>query len=604
MASENFYDVADAILEGNDFERSLVIDQQLEDIKINYLNDKNYIIHNRKSIDYINNLMTLLEYFSKKGNSMFYAELLKEISIKNNNYGMEYYYQIVIGLKEDNQENKEFLEENYKIAIKYAIMNKNEDTIFSLYNSLVWHYVYADDYIMAMRNIASIEKYVKSTLNKIRFFELKFIYYYNLSNFEEALDMLKKQDYLMNNDEIDYKTIENKNNIIVTKYFHYSVVYSKLEDYDNAIFYANKLIAYVSKVNDPYILIQGYTGLLYAKLNKNITEGSLELFDKIDTILNENDVKSRIFIIVNKKTMMALYYKKTKQYKKLLEHLIEFEKFSAKEDPYGMPEVIEKLAEAYMLNGLYEEALKYKEIEVENMENKLNDKIISVSTIINEEVDNNIIAKEKKRLDEKLVIQEGKMLKTRQREEMIVKNFYINLIVFFSILILCVLLYSFYNKNKRLIYKDYLTGLPNRKYIRDKINYLSKKNKDISVILLDLDYFKNINDSYGHDIGDEVLKIIKEVIYSAIRKGDIVARVGGEEFLVLAKNNKTVMQLAERIREAIENYDYSDIKEGLVITASLGIGTNVAAKSYEDIFQEADENLYKAKNSGRNKVVY
>ncbi|MGA1940797.1 GGDEF domain-containing protein [Arcobacter sp. YIC-310] len=154
---------------------------------------------------------------------------------------------------------------------------------------------------------------------------------------------------------------------------------------------------------------------------------------------------------------------------------------------------------------------------------------------------------------------------------------------------------------------DELTGL----YKRDVLNVFIKKifekakrKKSIfSFIMIDIDDFKNINDTYGHQKGDEVLSKISSLIKKNIRKMDIAFRYGGEELCVIFPdtNKDDTFQIAEKIRLAI----FEEYKDEMKITISIGISSNENIhdkQNEEDIIKKADELLYKAKNSGKNQV--
>ncbi len=154
---------------------------------------------------------------------------------------------------------------------------------------------------------------------------------------------------------------------------------------------------------------------------------------------------------------------------------------------------------------------------------------------------------------------------------------------------------------------DYLTGLYNRRYFFDmaeKFFNMAKRNKkNISVAMLDIDFFKRINDKYGHDKGDEVLKVVAQNLKNQFRDSDILARVGGEEFCacILDKEYSESIKIAERIRKSIENIKIKANKEYIPITISIGLISGLS-NSLEDIIKLADELLYEAKESGRNRV--
>lgn len=148
---------------------------------------------------------------------------------------------------------------------------------------------------------------------------------------------------------------------------------------------------------------------------------------------------------------------------------------------------------------------------------------------------------------------------------------------------------------------DFLTGLYTRNYFHE---YLSKNSiKSSSILLLDIDFFKKINDTYGHLIGDKVLYKVSAICKENIRREDIAVRYGGEEFIILLENaTDSISQLvAERIRKKIEQIKQID-NLTLSFTVSIGIATYKKNQSPIELIQQADSALYKAKFSGRNQV--
>jgi two-component system cell cycle response regulator len=159
---------------------------------------------------------------------------------------------------------------------------------------------------------------------------------------------------------------------------------------------------------------------------------------------------------------------------------------------------------------------------------------------------------------------------------------------------------------------DSLTGLYNRHYLNAHLDNLVRQalnnNKPLSMIIMDVDHFKAVNDTYGHDIGDQVLKQIAEMIIKSIRSADLAARFGGEEFVVLMPETDAQQGLdaAERIRKTVEKMPMKVTHEVGHINKTVSIGVaflNDMGDSGQALIKRADEALYKAKHSGRNKVL-
>ena len=131
-----------------------------------------------------------------------------------------------------------------------------------------------------------------------------------------------------------------------------------------------------------------------------------------------------------------------------------------------------------------------------------------------------------------------------------------------------------------------------------------RNNTPLSVILLDIDYFKAVNDAHGHLAGDAVLKDIAKVLLDAVRSNDVVARWGGEEMLVVAKgcDLNTAMQLAEKIRAQIAAHEFAWGGATFKVTASFGVAQVTTRENRAALFARADRALYVAKESGRNRI--
>ncbi|MBY5810221.1 PleD family two-component system response regulator [Rhizobium leguminosarum] len=159
---------------------------------------------------------------------------------------------------------------------------------------------------------------------------------------------------------------------------------------------------------------------------------------------------------------------------------------------------------------------------------------------------------------------------------------------------------------------DPLTGLYNRRYLDNHLNVLFNRSmargRPLSVLITDIDRFKHVNDTYGHDGGDEVLREFSSRVRSTIRGADLACRYGGEEFVVVMPDTspEIAAAVAERLRAAIENAPFmlKHSGEALNVTASFGIASRIASVLTPDqLMKQADLALYEAKNTGRNRVV-
>lgn len=161
----------------------------------------------------------------------------------------------------------------------------------------------------------------------------------------------------------------------------------------------------------------------------------------------------------------------------------------------------------------------------------------------------------------------------------------------------------------KLSVTDGLTGLYNIRYFKmlletEIVMTRTDASKKFALVMSDVDHFKHFNDTYGHPVGDLVLKEVANVLKNAVRSSDIVARYGGEEMIALLRGSslKDALQVAEKLRRAIENAQVKDEKNTYQVTASLGVATYKITDNVETIVKRVDDGLYKAKESGRNRV--
>ncbi len=172
------------------------------------------------------------------------------------------------------------------------------------------------------------------------------------------------------------------------------------------------------------------------------------------------------------------------------------------------------------------------------------------------------------------------------------------------LLLIFIVFYIYKQRNQRelefLSNTDSLTGLKNRRYIDHILQ--NQINKKFSVIILDIDHFKQINDTYGHLVGDEVLVEVATLLKGNVNANDIIGRWGGEEFIIICKNTSAMEAqiLANRVRTLLENKKFRNCEK---ITGSFGVSEAQKDLTIKDVLHNADSALYKAKNEGRNKVV-
>ncbi|MGE4497097.1 MAG: diguanylate cyclase [Deferribacterales bacterium] len=160
--------------------------------------------------------------------------------------------------------------------------------------------------------------------------------------------------------------------------------------------------------------------------------------------------------------------------------------------------------------------------------------------------------------------------------------------------------------------RDPLTGLNNRRFLEEFTEILTadtkRRQKNMGILMCDLDYFKKVNDDLGHETGDRVLQILATIMKGSVRSSDIIIRYGGEEFLIIikdAEDDESVMSVAEKIRQNMEAHEMR-VSPHVTLKKTLSIGVSIFPKDTENFWQAikfADISLYKAKEAGRNRVM-
>ncbi|NEZ46887.1 diguanylate cyclase [Clostridium niameyense] len=165
---------------------------------------------------------------------------------------------------------------------------------------------------------------------------------------------------------------------------------------------------------------------------------------------------------------------------------------------------------------------------------------------------------------------------------------------------------KFRDETSHMAYFDGLTDLPNRNRFYREINNELKENKCFAIIFLDLDKFKNINDMYGHCIGDKILCVVSSRIKNILKKGDIIARFGGDEFIILLKNIKDKCKVKKVVLKILESFKEDINLDGENINVKISIGISFFPDDGQDIktlIDNADKAMYKAKKLGKDKFV-
>jgi diguanylate cyclase (GGDEF)-like protein len=167
---------------------------------------------------------------------------------------------------------------------------------------------------------------------------------------------------------------------------------------------------------------------------------------------------------------------------------------------------------------------------------------------------------------------------------------------------------------EKLLVRDYLTGLYNRKFFMERfveeLAWAGRYNEPLSFMILDIDHFKKINDTYGHSCGDEVLRQLAKTLSTELRAHDILARYGGEEFVILLSNTtlEEACEAAEKLRKAVQSASLGCDQNNIKIPVSISIGVSSTDNDFDPVpdrlIVRGDRALYEAKAAGRNRVMF
>ncbi len=152
---------------------------------------------------------------------------------------------------------------------------------------------------------------------------------------------------------------------------------------------------------------------------------------------------------------------------------------------------------------------------------------------------------------------------------------------------------------------DQLTGLYNRRYFYSAIETIKRSTKEFSLAMVDLDNFKKINDTYGHEVGDAVLKDLSEILMNSMSENDIAVRWGGEEFILFMPGTdmNSAEKMLEKMLESIREHQVNFAGKSINFTATIGLASGNDLQKYEQVINTADQMLYYGKNNGKNRII-
>jgi diguanylate cyclase (GGDEF)-like protein len=161
---------------------------------------------------------------------------------------------------------------------------------------------------------------------------------------------------------------------------------------------------------------------------------------------------------------------------------------------------------------------------------------------------------------------------------------------------------------ERQAHSDALTGVGNRHYLEVELARLyqqsAERDEPLAVAILDIDHFKAVNDTYGHAVGDLTLVRVAQLVAANLRTGDLIGRLGGEEFVLAfpGRTEAAAVRMAQRLRRAVQDFAWGEIRPGMAVTISIGVAARDAEPDVNRLLEHADDAMYRAKRAGRNRV--
>ncbi len=432
------------------------------------------------------------------------------------------------------------------------------------------------------------------------------IVYHMLKRYDKALDYYNKA-------AIDFEKTQNLSSLAsVTQ--NIGTIYYDRKELDIAYTFFLRSLEVKEKLGSRHNMPPTLNNLGLVLRDKGELEKSLVYFNKAADLSRELNDQS---LTANAMVNIATVHIKQKQFGKAESELAEALKIAVKNDSYDVVGICyDTYSELYYLKGDLKKALDmYKEYTV--IQKKIFDNNLT-KKLAESEIKYQTAQKDKEIL----------LLKKVQQFQIMMRNILIAGVLLLMIVII-MLYHSYrlkiktgriikeqnealskaYGRMEELARTDTLTVLPNRRALLEKIVYeqdrAERNIKPFGIMLADIDHFKKINDTYGHDCGDFILSNIAQVFKGIIRRQDIVGRWGGEEFLFILPETDRIGSLvaAEKIRAALKGQTFNYNGHDMAVTITIGVSIFMPHDDYNDTIKQADEALYEGKRNGRNNVT-
>ena len=544
-------------------------------------------------------LMDIMVYYPDKQKvGLESSEWGIELAKLNNNRNIENFLFYRAMYEGENWEEPEKIKKTYKECIRYALLNENDYVLTSAYTYLADLYASEGNLKESLDYYRKAQTYYADPADIVKIKHGISLLFYKLGINELVIEKLLEAIDIMDN----YETMSiPKKDYLVIIYQMLSIAYTKIDDFENALKYAEKNIKLSENYFDPPFEINAY--LTYAGISAQLGnhKEAEKYIEKSEKMIIEGNYQNNHLLIYN--YYFARYFNQLHQgnYKEAKRELKELEKYLEEKESDKLNNIYDRLS--FVLNklGEFEEALNYQKKYTDYYINLRTQKESLLSLFLHENYKDAELNTQIRRLEKEKLEKEKELTKKIQEKLEKEERLYQMLLIITLIAMSMVFIYIMYIKHQKISITDGLTNTFNRRYAVNKIESLMKKNKDFSLILFDLDYFKKINDTYGHDVGDEVLIGVSELIKNKLKKNEDLCRLGGEEFMVITEEDN--FELAELLRKEIEKNKFEKVDK---VTASFGVlNINKNNKeSFNFIYNKLDKKLYEAKEKGRNKVVY
>jgi len=493
--------------------------------------------------------------------------------------------------------------ENYKESLRVSEAGNDKPSISNTLNNLGIVYNYLGSYELALEyffRTLKIKQEIGDTFAEARVLNNLGEIHLNMKNFAQALPFLKESLAIKrrnNNDQVgEATTLHNM-----------GTLYRLTDNTQVALDYYQQALTINTKLGNKNGMAEAIFGLGELFSSRKDYRRALDYYKKSLAIREEIGEQLGVASCLNKIGLTLISLGDYSHALRSLERAKEIaESISAKPE---LQNSLQFLAELYAAQGHHFQAIQFFKDYVEIKDQIYNEDRAHKMANLN-------IVYETQQKEKAIEIQRLKIERQRSLQYFFIVGLLLVLVVMFFI-------YSRYrlkakindqlgelNRKLDLLSRlDPLTGLSNRRDFMEKLSYeharFQRYRRVFSIILVDIDDFKKINDHFGHDCGDMILKFVAEQIKGCARATDVPARWGGEEFILLLPETEGSggVVLAERIRGRVAQGGISYKRESAQVTLTMGVSTYQEDRSVEEVISQADQALYKGKSAGKNQVV-